>query len=191
MLDFAHAVSLAGGGLSGYDPQGAWPVLVDEFVDEFQSDGPRQHVHVNGGNGAVAMDQSSGRGWGEPGNMVYNGGVEGGAGRGLGWRPQRQQHTLASAPLARPTVGCKRRLSAVLEVDGLADHFERQARCHSPSPAPVLGMGGSLQHAGGLWDGGPRIHQTAAMQDQTSAFEASHCAQGTPNTARKLAKLSG
>ena len=32
VLDFAHAVNQAGG-LDGYDPHGAWPVLVDEFVD--------------------------------------------------------------------------------------------------------------------------------------------------------------
>ena len=39
-----------------------------------------------------------------------------------------------------PAVGCKRRLSAVLELDGLADQLERQARCSTP-PVPTAGAG--------------------------------------------------
>ena len=57
MLDFAHASNNAGGGLDAYDPHGAWPVLVDEFVDEMRAKeglGPRGSER---GGGDVGMGE--------------------------------------------------------------------------------------------------------------------------------------
>jgi DCN1-like protein 1/2 len=108
---------------------------------------------------------------------VYNGGAEGGAGRGFGgliakgggdrgggvrigdgcstafgggFGPspglssgagaQGQGAYPAATPLHQPAVGCKRRLSAVLELDGLADQLQRQARVCTP-PIPTAGGG--------------------------------------------------
>ena len=56
VLDFAHASNNAGGGLDAYDPHGAWPVLVDEFVDEMRAKEGLGPCRSERGGGDVAMD---------------------------------------------------------------------------------------------------------------------------------------
>lgn len=172
VLDFAVAVNREGGRLHAYDPHGAWPVLVDEFVDHMR--GPvasdrEDHSHAAGMSNApfgapawrlggrdgtdattTAMDQSYGFAASDP-RMVYNGGGGGGSGRGFGdadrWggygyaSPAAADAavaydgaagTSAAHRLRQPSVGCKRRLSAVLEMDGLADQLQR-TRVRSPA----------------------------------------------------------
>jgi DCN1-like protein 1/2 len=60
VLDFAHAVNQAGG-LDGYDPHGAWPVLVDEFVDWH-----RMHLlsRQQASAASIARTHAVGGGWG-------------------------------------------------------------------------------------------------------------------------------
>jgi DCN1-like protein 1/2 len=172
VLDFAVAVNREGGRLHAYDPHGAWPVLVDEFVDHMR--GPvasdrEDHPHaagtsnapfgapawrLGGGDGTdattTAMDQSYGFAASDP-RLVYNGGGGGGSGRGFGdadrWGGYGYESpaaadaavahdgaagTSAAHRLRQPSVGCKRRLSAVLEMDGLADQLQR-TRVRSPA----------------------------------------------------------
>mmetsp|Transcript_6347 Transcript_6347/g.24516 ORF Transcript_6347/g.24516 Transcript_6347/m.24516 type:complete len:187 (+) Transcript_6347:1198-1758(+) len=79
-------------------------------------------------------------------SAVYNGGQAGGSGRGFGgadrWssRGGNSGGGSGDGDGRVPAVGCKRRLSAVLELDGLADQLERQARCSTP-PVPAGGAG--------------------------------------------------
>ena len=152
VLDFAHSCDDARGGgggcLDAYDPHGAWPVLVDEFVD---------HVRRRGGEGgAEGADEGADEGAVDDVDMdairepsasaVYNGGQAGGSGRGFGgtdrWssRGGNSGGGSGDGDGRVPAVGCKRRLSAVLELDGLADQLERQARCSTP-PVPAGGAG--------------------------------------------------
>lgn len=172
VLDFAVAVNREGGRLHAYDPRGAWPVLVDEFVDHMR--GPaasdrEYHPYApgtsnapfgapawrrSGGDGTdaltTAMDQSYGLAASDP-RHVYTGGEGGGSGRGFGdadrWggygyaspaalnasmAHEGAAGTSAAHRLRQPAVGCKRRLSAVLEMDGLADQLQR-TRVRSPA----------------------------------------------------------
>ena len=167
VLDFAHScndVSRGGGGcLDAYDPHGAWPVLVDEFVDhvrrgkggaegaddgaddgaEGADDGADEDVDMDAG----ATFESSSR---LASSAVYNGGTAGGSGRGFGGADRWSSRAggggggfsggSGDGDGRAPAVGCKRRLSAVLELDGLADQLERQARCSTP-PVPAGGAG--------------------------------------------------
>ena len=168
VLDFAHASNNAGGGLDAYDPHGAWPVLVDEFVDEMRAKEGLGPCRSERGGGDTAMDERGRTGGTERGSnavtmssvptamdqsfdasdasMVYNGGTAGGSGLGFGaadrWAGSggRVDARGGEGDGRVPAVGCKRRLSAVLELDGLADQLERQARCSTP-PVPTVGAG--------------------------------------------------
>ena len=158
VLDFAHScndVARRGGGcLDAYDPHGAWPVLVDEFVDHVRRGKGGAEGADDGAEGAdedVDMDagatsESSSR---LASSAVYNGGTAGGSGRGFGGADRWSSRGGGGGGFGggsgdgdgrAPAVGCKRRLSAVLELDGLADQLERQARCSTP-PVPAGGAG--------------------------------------------------
>jgi len=221
VLDFANALTNHGGArtaIDAYDPRGAWPVLVDEFVDFLKPHDPTRDASSR----SPQEDAWRVRGWGDwdrdvgfwngrpvassgaseslparadgaarPSERresaspyppaVYNGGSAGGSGLGFGacdvlgnatgggslagvgvyesdassWILSKSSSdrgdsggTVARAasavpalvvaehrlhrPTAQIAVGCKRRLSAVLEMDGLANQLERQARVESP-----------------------------------------------------------
>lgn len=190
------------GSLDGYDPHGAWPVLVDEFVDALRpSPPPGAHPpraddattrmdadddaaddlaadgRWGGGGGGGGTSGTSGTsaegfgsfGRGDASSAVYNGGGAGGAGRGVGSRwdfaPGRRGggpfgepktpgsssflHASSSSyenaagressPAPAPSVGCKRRLSAVLEVESLADRLG-VVRVRSPFGSAASGL---------------------------------------------------
>ena len=85
-------------------------------------------------------------------SAVYNGGTAGGSGRGFGGADRWSSRGGGGGGFGggsgdgdgrAPAVGCKRRLSAVLELDGLADQLERQARCSTP-PVPGGGPAGRV-----------------------------------------------
>ena len=212
VLDFAiaaRAFATADAAVAAYDPRGAWPVLVDEFVDHLrgeldvsassqttmettetsENDGgafvggsPEHRWRVSGWASRdrdsgfsppdawdSAMDAAGARAArARASAAVYTGGGAGGAGQGLGRLdragaspgggslagvgaaanpPEWGGGELAGAagaagaasahrlrlPAQRVAVGCKRRLSAVLEMDGLATQLERQARVESPA----------------------------------------------------------
>ena len=196
VLDFAIRTQNSGNLLQAYDPHGAWPVLVDEFVDFLRGDDTTQSMNQSGRSpqedkwrvtgwgtrdrdsgfvgvgtydSADVMDQGGSNAGASGTPLVYNGGASGGAGLGFGVSDSSTRmvggsltgvgvvaHTewggggagastshSAQHRLHQPTVqvGCKRRLSAVLEMDGLATQLERQARVESPA----FGQPGSQQ----------------------------------------------
>ena len=211
VLDFAVAVARSGS-LDGYDPHGAWPVLVDEFVDALRpcpppgahpprpddattrmdadddaADDLAADGRWGGGGGGGGTSGTSGTsaegfgsfgrrgrvaggfGRGDASSAVYNGGGAGGAGRGVGSRwdfapgrrgggPLGEPETPGSSsflhassssyenaarressPAPAPSVGCKRRLSAVLEVESLADRLG-VVRVRSPFGSAASGL---------------------------------------------------
>ena len=205
VLDFAiaaQAFATADAAVAAYDPRGAWPVLVDEFVDHLRGDADAyvsqtsssqatMDTTTTGDDGGAFVgspqeDRWRVAGWASRDRdsgfsppdargsatdaararaararadaAVYTGGGGGGAGRGFGrldragassgggsltgvgaaanleWEGGRGAgQSAADAAAARVTVGCKRRLSAVLEMDGLATQLERQVRVESPA----------------------------------------------------------
>ena len=221
VLDFANAArayATPDAVVAAYDPRGAWPVLVDEFVDHLRGDAfefsseptsqsqrsvsmttctPRSENEENKEDAFVGSPQEDRwrvAGWANrdrdsgfsppdawdsamngraraarSGAAVYTGGGAGGAGQGVGrydragsnagggsltgvgaaanpeWgggdvagrsgagaAGAAAEHRL-HFPAQQVAVGCKRRLSAVLEMDGLATQLERQARVESPA----------------------------------------------------------
>lgn len=198
VLDFANAArafASAEDAVAAYDPRGAWPVLVDEFVDHLRGGVSYISVPVESQSTSQSASQSSPQedrwrvaGWARRDRdsgfsppdtwdsatdasarsdaAVYTGGGAGGAGQGFGrydragpsggggsltgvgaaanpeWgggdvagrsgAGAAAEHRL-HLPARAVAVGCKRRLSAVLEMDGLATQLERQARVESPA----------------------------------------------------------
>ena len=197
VLDFANAARAFASpedAVAAYDPRGAWPVLVDEFVDHLRGgvSVPNESQSFSSQSLSQSSPQSEERwrvtGWARRDRdsgfsppdawdsamdasarvdaAVYTGGGAGGAGQGFG-RYDRAgpsggggsltgvgaaanpeggggdgagrsgagaaaEHRL-HLPARAVAVGCKRRLSAVLEMDGLATQLERQARVESPA----------------------------------------------------------
>jgi len=155
VLDFA-AMTIGGLTIRDYDPHGAWPVLVDEFVDFLR--GGSQSVNTRNAESPESEQKWRVSGWGDrdrdsgwgvdcfdtnktdrndhamgTGGQIlasaemirpveWGGGEVAGDGGACGTRNVRASSAehRHHQPTATAVVGCKRRLSAVLEMDGLA-----------------------------------------------------------------------
>jgi DCN1-like protein 1/2 len=185
VLDFAHASNNAGGGLDAYDPHGAWPVLVDEFVDEMRAKEGLGPCRSERGGGDTAMDERGRTGGTERGSsavtmssvptamdqsfdasdasMVYNGGTAGGSGLGFGaadrWAGSggRVDARGGEGDGRVPAVGCKRRLSAVLELDW--------ARGPAGEAGEVLDPSGAHRGCGARGDDDTEPHDGIAHEE--------------------------